>query len=75
MVREGDTPPVSGEAPDATLEELAEYFHDGDEEQKDEMDAIVKSIGHEINCLLRLADGLEEDAAPALPTTAKGSAA
>ncbi|OAA36708.1 transcription factor Cys6 [Beauveria brongniartii RCEF 3172] len=54
LITESDTPPVSKEAPDATLEELAEYFHDGETEQEDEIDAVMKSIGYEINCLLRL---------------------
>ncbi|OAA58663.1 Homeodomain-like protein [Cordyceps fumosorosea ARSEF 2679] len=54
LITGGSAPPVSGEAPDTTLEELAEYFLDSEEEQEDNMDAIVKSIGHEINCLLRL---------------------
>ncbi|KAM3498288.1 hypothetical protein MY10362_008386 [Beauveria mimosiformis] len=53
LITESDTPPVS-HAPDATLEELAEYFHDGETEQEDEIDAVINSIGHEINCLLRL---------------------
>ncbi|KAJ3473627.1 hypothetical protein NLG97_g10210 [Lecanicillium saksenae] len=50
----GDEAPLAGqEEPDVTLEELAEYFQN-EEEETEEMEAMVKSIGHEINCLLRL---------------------
>ncbi|KAJ3499455.1 hypothetical protein NLG97_g294 [Lecanicillium saksenae] len=54
LVTEGDTRPISGEAPDATLEELAEYFQDDEDGECGELDAVIDSIGHEINCLLRL---------------------
>ncbi|KAH8721192.1 hypothetical protein HC256_001552 [Beauveria bassiana] len=53
LITEDDAPLVREEAPDATLEELAEYFQN-EEEETGEMEAIVKSIEHEINCLLRL---------------------
>lgn len=59
----GDTRSASREDLDSTLEELAGYFQDGEEELEDELGTVLKSIGHEISCLLRLSVAIRNPAA------------
>lgn len=59
LITGGDTGSAPREDPDSTLEELAEYFQDSEE---DELDSVMRSIGHEINCLLRLSVAIRNPA-------------
>ncbi|KAI9151388.1 transcription factor Cys6 [Paramyrothecium foliicola] len=49
----GNTASTPVEDVDTTLDELAEYFQN-DESNESEIEMVVKSIGHVIDCLLRL---------------------